>query len=124
MAGLIVFVIPAIVIFVIWYVAVPACVIERRDAIESLSRSQELTRGHRWAIFGLLLIVAIASGIGSYLLESVAMLVLGSTIAAIVSALWSVLTSAYGAVALTVVYHDLRVEKEGVDAEQIAEMFA
>src|SRR5258705_7268078 len=41
------------------YVAVPACVIEKRRAFASMGRSRALTRGYRWPIFGLFLILRI-----------------------------------------------------------------
>ena len=41
---------------VAWIVAAPAQVVERTGVFGAFSRSAELTRGHRWPIFGLLVI--------------------------------------------------------------------
>src|SRR5262249_44092671 len=48
--GFIALVIPAIILYVVWWVAIPVAVIERRGAIDSLRRSAELTKGYRWRI--------------------------------------------------------------------------
>jgi hypothetical protein len=38
--------------------------------------------------------------------------------------IWSAIVIAFGAIMTTIIYHDLRVAKEGVDTEQIAAVFA
>jgi len=53
--SILVFVIPAFILMVRWYVAVPVQIIEGLGARASMGRSAQLTKGHRWAIFGLLL---------------------------------------------------------------------
>ena len=39
--------VPGLMVLSAFYVALPACVMERTGPIESLSRSGELTKGHR-----------------------------------------------------------------------------
>jgi hypothetical protein len=41
----------------IWFVATPACVLERLGVFQSLGRSRTLTQGHRWRIFGIFLLL-------------------------------------------------------------------
>jgi hypothetical protein len=48
------------VIMCIWFVAAPAAVAERLGPVAALGRSADLTRGRRWNIFGLSLLVGAA----------------------------------------------------------------
>ncbi len=54
------------------YVAVPVCVIEKQGVIASLSRSRALTKGYRWQIFGLFLLVMVIGFIGLFILSRLA----------------------------------------------------
>jgi hypothetical protein len=123
--------IPAVIVLIMLWVAIPVAVVERRG-INSLGRSTELTKGYRWRIFFVLLIL-IAILIAMSLLVGVAiagMAIGGSgemstTITGAVVMEWilSALISAFLAVTYAVSYHDLRVAKEGVDTDQIAAVF-
>ena len=44
-----------------WIMAVPAQVVEQPGVFGAIGRSADLTRGHRWPIFGLMIIFAIGS---------------------------------------------------------------
>lgn len=57
--GFVLLIIPGIFLAVIWSVAVAAFVAERHPGLEALGRSDELVKGHRWAVFGLLVILAV-----------------------------------------------------------------
>ena len=46
--------VPGIILLVRWGAALPACVVEERGPIESLSRSWHLTKGYGWSIFGIM----------------------------------------------------------------------
>jgi hypothetical protein len=48
---------PLWMLFTIWFVASPACVVERLGVFQSLGRSQMLTKGHRWRLFGMFLLL-------------------------------------------------------------------
>jgi uncharacterized membrane protein len=117
------FLVPGLILFTMWWVATPACVVERLGPIRSLGRSRQLTKGYRWRIFGLiLLLILISAVVGIVLVLGVA--AIGGTIAAaIASLIWSGAWAAFYAIAAVVAYHDLRVAKEGVDTEQIAAVF-
>ena len=123
-------VIPGLIVATMLWVAIPAAVIEK-TGLSSLARSSELTKGHRWKVFFIIVLlfifgfvlaigvitgattvaVATASNGGSWTISVVALLL----VTAFVTAL-SAVVSAVG-------YHDLRVAKEGVDVEQIAAVF-
>ena len=105
-----------------WFVAIPACVLERLGPIASLGRSAALTKGHRWKIFGMLLIVfvtIIAVGAVIGISFFVAGRIVGSLVNLVVVAVWA----AYFNSMWVMLYHDLRVAKEGVDVDQIAAVF-
>jgi hypothetical protein len=111
------------ILYTMWFVAVAACVVERRGPFGAMGRSQQLTKGHRWRIFGMMLLLLIISYIISVLV-GLMLSPAGSMIVTFLGNLaWSAILGAYFATAVAVSYHDLRVAKEGVDIEQIASVF-
>jgi hypothetical protein len=59
MVGFLFLVVPGIILYCMWVAAVPALVEERRGVFGSFGRSRELTRGARWKVFGVLLVVLV-----------------------------------------------------------------
>lgn len=116
-------VIPAFIVMTMLFVAMPACVVEQLGPMQSLRRSRELTKGHRWAIFGLWFLVAIIIAIGSNLTTTVGSLIGGVGISLLFNLIWGALSGAFNAIMVVVAYHDLRVAKEGVDTDKIASVF-
>lgn len=51
--------VPGLMAICVLYLTLPACVIEKTDMVGSLERSAELTNGHRWALFRLVLLTAV-----------------------------------------------------------------
>jgi hypothetical protein len=130
--GLIALVVPAFVLLVIWWVAIPVAVAERLGAVASLRRSTELTKGYRWRIFALMLAffaAAVAVGVVFAVLVVIPSELLGSsTVAAdrlltIAVCLWTSFFMAAQSVLAAVGYYYLRVAKEGVGIEEIAAVF-
>jgi hypothetical protein len=121
--GLLFLVIPGIIVGCALYVALPACMIELLGATHSLGRSRELTRGSRWPIFGLLLLVGVAGAVLGAGVGGVASWVGGWMLLTIAVFAVQVIAQSFGAVLCAVVYHDLRVAKEGVDTDTIASVF-
>jgi hypothetical protein len=127
--GLILLIIPGIMLAVRWSVALPACVVENKGPFESMRRSADLTRGHRWKIFGifvLLLIGVIVAGIIVAAIVGVIVAVggiVGIVLAAVIGFVAMAIYTAYLNTVLVMIYHDLRAVKEGVDTEQIAAVF-
>jgi hypothetical protein len=116
-------IVPGLILVTMWFVGTPACVVERTGPWTSLKRSAALTKGHRWKIFGLLLLLVVISLVVSQLLELLLGQV-GSMILLIIGTLlWSAIWTAYYSIAVVMTYHDLRVAKEGIDIEQIAAVF-
>jgi hypothetical protein len=113
---------PAIMLFTAWYVATPTCVVERTGPWQSLTRSAALTKGYRWRVFGMIVLVAIVGGIGTGVTAGLSSLA-GSTIGLVAQLIWNAIFGAFSAILVVVAYHDLRVAKEGIDTDQIAAVF-
>ncbi len=121
--GFVLLLVPGFMLMTMWFVSTPACVVERTGPWTSMKRSAALTKGHRWKVFGLLLLLVLLSLIVAGLLQLVLMQV-GSTILVLLGTLlWGALWTAYYSIAVVMTYHDLRVAKEGIDIEQIASVF-
>jgi len=116
-------IVPGLILFTMWFVATPVCVVERLGPNASMRRSSQLTKGHRWKIFGLILLLIIISAMVSPVIEFGLAAVGGSTLAIIASLIWSGVWGAFYAISVVVTYHDLRVAKEGINIEQIAAVF-
>jgi hypothetical protein len=119
----ILFIIPALILFTMWFVATPACVVEQLGPSNSMRRSSQLTKGHRWKIFGLMLVLIIASAVASQTIEASLTAIGGTALALVGDVLWNGVWGAFYAISVVVTYHDLRAAKEGIDIEQIAAVF-
>src|SRR6267142_7157090 len=53
-------VVPGLILATMWAVALPACVVEELRPAASLGRSNDLTKGYRWKIFGIMALLMIA----------------------------------------------------------------
>lgn len=120
MLGFLLLVVPGVIIGCMLYVAIPACVIEKLGVTASMSRSVALTKGYRWQIFGLFLLVVVISVLGAFVLTMI-----GGTglVGQLLSFGWQVVSTAFGAVLSAVIYHDLRMAKEGIDLDTLASVF-
>lgn len=139
--GVIFFIIPGILLALVWCVAAPVEVMERVGVFGALSRSLELTRNHRGAIFVLglgyfvlvwiveaaITAVALTIGLGAGLTAAG-----GRALAGVQTIAW--VQAGFGLVANTVlaslssagiasIYFELRHAKEGVGVEQLAAVF-
>jgi hypothetical protein len=124
--GFVLIFVPGLILLIMWWVYIPAIVVESKGMIEAFGRSRELTRGRRWHILGIALIVGIVTivislAIGKALQADATGQV--STVGSIIQyAFLSVLT-AFNAVLVAVGYYYLRAEKEGTDVNAIASIF-
>ncbi len=90
-----------------------------------LLRSVRLTKGRRWAIFGLtmiplIIVMALSVGVDMGAAELIAT---DQWLVDALNYLISALSTAYFAVQTTVLYYYLRREKEGVESGEIAHVF-
>ena len=135
--GLLLVVVGFFVFLTMLWVAIPVAVVERPGVMASLKRSLYLTKGNRWRIFALFLLVAIAQsmiGFGVLLVLGGVMAVGGAALGgaglvgtAVLFIVGSVLMNAFFsimyAVIIAITYFDLRNLKEGAGLEEIASVF-
>jgi hypothetical protein len=114
--------VPGLILACMFFVATPACVAERIGVFESLSRSRSLTKGYRWQVFGLFLLLLVA-GIIIAAAVGVIAAAAGWLGVVIFSQALGVVLSSFNGVIVSVFYYELRVAKEGVDIEKIASVF-
>jgi hypothetical protein len=125
--GFVALVVPMIVFMCMFYVAIPALMVERIGPIQALKRSRELTSGTRWYVLFILFIIAVLSTMFA------GVIVLPVTIAAKgqldpAVSFWltqglGLFTKTLAAVVPAVVYQEYRVLKEGGDVESLVAVF-
>jgi len=134
--GFILLIVPGVMLYVMWSVAAPALVEERLGPVEALGRSRDLTRGARWKIFGLTLVVLVVYWLFSALIGVLGVMFYGGVqnfaematqglpIGYLVfSALIQTITAAVWGVIQTSLYVELRNWKDGPPTEQLADIF-
>ena len=120
-AGTLLFIVPGIVLWLMWWVARPVAVVEGRFA-SALSRSNELTRGYKGQLLALMVVIVAIFAVPNLLLETT-LYAVAPAVAPFVQALVAVVVASYVATVDAVVYHDLRVLKDGPDSNAIAKVF-
>ncbi|HEU5068650.1 MAG TPA: hypothetical protein VFT61_10760, partial [Sphingomicrobium sp.] len=135
MLGFLLLIVPGVMLYVMWSVASPVLVEEHRGVFGSFKRSQQLTKGARWKIFGLLLIILVFA----WVLEAAAALAAFQMVGldgmraigtgqlpiayTIVMLVISTLTNVFWGTVQASTYVELRQWKEGGSSEQLAEVF-
>ena len=123
--GFLLLVVPGVILWLMWFVAIPVAVVERPGVFASLSRSSELTKGSKGAIF-LLVLVLVAIGIGISFLLGGALLKASEGMKEplfLTMALEVLVTAPFGAALSGVTYLTLRRVKEGISADELAKVF-
>jgi hypothetical protein len=131
----ILFVVPAIILATIWYVAAPLIVAERSGVFAALGRSAELTKGERWNIFVVLLIMlgfflvvfmlsSVVSGIGIAISARSGDFTGLASLTAIAGAISTTLQTVLASAISTAVYIELRGLKEGPESHGLDAIFA
>ena len=135
--GAMLLVVPAIIFIMMWFVAVPACVVERTGVLGAFRRSRALTRGYRWRIFWLYVaFILLTFGIGiafttlagtvlfpatpEEAIENAANMSVLQIAASMIS---TMITSVIGATLVASIYYELRQVKEGIGPEALAAVF-
>jgi hypothetical protein len=120
--GVAVLVVPGFILACMYFVSMPVCAAELAGISASVSRSIFLTEGHRWQIFGTMVLLAVAgvilsvvvgvifapAGVGEFLLAYVVL---------------RLIINSFNGVLVSVFYYELRAAKEGVDIDKIAGVF-
>ena len=69
--GLVLLIVPGLILLTWWCLIAPVIVLEGKHVGESFGRSRELVRGHGWTVFGIIIIVVLASAIASGLIQAI-----------------------------------------------------
>lgn len=120
--GFVLLIVPGLLLSTIWFVALPACIVERLGPSTSLRRSLQLTNGHRWKVFGLVLLLLIPV-VGSSLVGSWLRAATSTFIAVVGELLCTAIATAIAAAVVVVTYYDLRAVGEGPEIERLAVVF-
>jgi uncharacterized membrane protein len=134
--GMILLLVPGIILYVMWSVAAPALVEENLGIFQAFERSNELTSGARWKIFGLELVAFVAYWMFSAAVGALAFALFGglhgiAAVAAsgfpisyyILTAVSKTITAAIWGVIQTSLYVELRNWHEGPPTHALAEVF-
>jgi hypothetical protein len=133
MLGFLLFIVPGVVLALMYALAVPVAVLEGKGISDSLSRSAELTKGHRWRILLIYVLLTVLVSIVTMLWY------VPATIAVALTAgvrngqfpLWVQVAFQFGdfvtrsvlgpimTIAIALVYYDVRVRKEAFDLEHM-----
>lgn len=123
--GTLLLIVPGVILFTMWSVALPAAIVERTGVVGALGRSRQLTSGRRWRVFGTILVPILISIVTSWILIGVIFGLRGVTSSTfqIVSWFISSIEQAFTVCVFATLYYYLRRDKEGVDIEQVAAVF-
>lgn len=124
--GFLLLIVPGIIFYIALSVAIPALVEEDLGVIASMTRSWELTRGSRWRIFGLFIILIIAYLVVSAILSFLtSMLGLGfGAFSSIMEGVLAMVFALLTATAAASLYIELRLVKDGATTEGLGAIFA
>jgi Membrane domain of glycerophosphoryl diester phosphodiesterase len=131
--GFLLLIVPGFMLLVRWSVAAPVLMAEKAGILAAMGRSAVLTKGHRWAIFGLFLILIVVALVVSAVVGGL----VGGGIFAFAQApgevppvlFVAVMTLVQAAVTMVstvvvcAVYFELRQIKDGVGITEIASVF-
>lgn len=131
MLGYILLIVPGIILSVMWSVAAPAVVVEKRGVFDGLQRSRDLTRGYRWSVFGLIVIYVVLSWIIGLALGGLSLATGGTftggapnlVVTLISGPLVNIVAGVVASAGVASLYYELRVAKEGVGADELAAVF-
>ena len=128
--GAMLLLVPGIMIFLAFYVAVPACVVEDLTPLAAISRSRFLTRGQRWRLLGLLIVIGLV-GIGFSIIADLVSMMAGLNLAAtrvpaviVATVVLNSVSTLFGAACVGSAYAELAGIKGGGNVAQVAEVFA
>lgn len=127
--GLILLIIPGLMIATAWAVAGPVRVAEGPGVIRALKRSQALTKGNRWRVFGLFVLVwggviLLAAVAGGVLAVAGFFQEVRTIPDVIFEAFITALATAFPSVVAAMAYLELRNVREGGGSGALAEIFA
>jgi hypothetical protein len=115
-----------LVMLLLYCVAAPVAIVERRGVLASLRRSRELSRGHRGTIFGAYFLFGFVMGVAvmiAGLVEDFLAFHSSRVVGFLLDTAGEVIVASYSVVLPIVLYHELREAKEGIGLDEIAAVF-
>jgi hypothetical protein len=129
--GTFLFVIPGVFFWLSYILVVPVTVLENiRDGNRVRQRSWDLVTDHRWKVFAVVVVLIVPQFVlsisGPLYLQYVFGMesALGEVMGGLLSGLMSLLLYPLQAIAITLLYYDLRIRKEGFDLEILSREIA
>ncbi len=128
--GYILLIIPGVIISLALAATVPAIVAEKLGPLEALKRSASLTDGFKWTIFWAMMVIGLIELVLNFALEFLQQAPVTSGtdsslyIPIAVFLIQTAITTALGGTVAAAIYSQLRTAKEGVSADDIAQVFA
>jgi hypothetical protein len=136
--GMILLIVPGVMIACAWCVAVPSLVADRTGIFAAFSRSADLTRGNRWRVFGLFLVLFVILLVLGSVLGAITTAVLFSTPSAldnpfaaalnpiniVIQVIQQTISAVLGATLTAVLYVELRRAREGAAPQWLADIFS
>jgi hypothetical protein len=120
----------AVIVRIVLWVVTPSVAAERRAVVDGVARSIQLTRGRRWKIFGLMLIPGFMLMLVLVVLPQLSGVPVGTmatfpltSIRGLLFFVVVVYSNAIFAIMMSVSYHHLRIEKDGVDPDRVVQVF-
>lgn len=121
-------IVPGVILFVVWSLAVPALIADRVGVMGSLGRSAYLTRGARWPLFGFFVgaVLLYLVPLGVLVLMQSGLGLAGSTtiIAMSVKAIITSCAYAFWLTLIAAAFVELREIKDGTAGDRLSEVFA
>ncbi|WP_120495244.1 hypothetical protein [Kiloniella sp. EL199] len=124
--GIVLLIVPGIFAAICFFVVIPVVVVERPGIFASLGRSADLTKGNRWSILGLFLIIMVIAIVLGFVSNFITIFFVGtslSVVAIVISTVVQVITTTFFLIVGAVTYNNLRNSKEGVSSGEIASVF-
>jgi hypothetical protein len=123
--GFILLIIPGFFCIAWFFSAVNVVMVEGKGPMEALSRAHFLAKGSVGRILGtgilcLIIVLVVEVVIRLILVAALGVVHVGGTPAALIGSLGSIFVAPLMTVAMTVMYFDLRIRKEGLDLEMMA----
>jgi len=129
--GCILFIVPGILLYLAWSLSAPVIVIEKLGPLDALPRSSKLTKGSRGRIFVVLLLALVFAWIVASIFQLPILYLAGvsrllnpraiptwiNALMQIANFLSTTLATPISAIAISLIYYDQRVRKEGLDLQ-------
>ena len=118
LGGLILFIIPGLILIVMFAVAIPALVVENRKGTEAMGRSWNLVKGHFWHVVVVILVAAIIAGVVSGIINGIGTAISDNWFVTwVFQAIGQIIVAPFSALVAVLLYVDLRARSEALTAD-------